>query len=172
MEQAANKTNIESFSQYLFKVGVSKLSHKNYLSDISHFNSWTNLKLRSFGILIKTPADTFPYLSVKVAQEYKDFLTSGKVPYKTINRRLSTLRHLSRYLRANLLLTFDFMEGVQNVSVYVPKREKIFRIKAASPFFSKNIIAAGTSAIVIELDKPLQKASQVNIWITDSNKSE
>lgn len=170
MDNNTKNVSKESFSQYLFKIGVSKLSYKNYKSDLNHFASWIKLKLKSFGVAANTLDDCFPYLNAKVAIEYKDFLIANKVQSKTVNRRMSTLRHLSRYLVSNMMLSINFMEGIQNISTYVPKKEKVFKIKATSPYFGKHSVSVGTSSVIIDFDKPLQGTSLINIWVTDSPK--
>lgn len=170
MDDIHGKPNIETFSQYLIKQGLSKLTFKNYESDVNSFYAWMKTKLREFGVVITTLEASFPYLNTKTAAEYKNFLIAGRTPVKTINRRLSTLRQLARYLMVNTMLSTNFMGGIQNISVYMPKKDRILRIKATSPYFGKQTISSGTSGIVIELDKPLQATSQINIWITDSVK--
>lgn len=105
------------FSEYLSSLNISSESHRNYRSDLSHFTEWLILKLHSFGFYADSFSETVPFLSTDLANEYMGFMTQNKIPVKTINRRLSTLRHLSRYLISSHTLDIDFMKGVENISL-------------------------------------------------------
>jgi site-specific recombinase XerD len=106
----------ENFYQYLENLGISAKSHKNYRSDISHFTSWLILKVRSFGSYIESLTEAIPFLDRGIAEEYRAFMLTNKIPAKTINRRLSTLRHLAKYLFSNEIVDSDFMESIENIS--------------------------------------------------------
>lgn len=105
----------KNFFEYLKNLGVSKKTHKNYRSDISHFSGWLLLRLRHWGVMAQGLTDAIPFLDTKIALEYKTFLTGNGVAEKTINRRLSTLRHLAKFLTASQILDFDFMDGITNI---------------------------------------------------------
>ncbi len=104
------------FVKYLNSLGISPKSHKNYRSDLSHFIGWLILRIRSFGSYIDTLTEATPFLSKNIAGEYKGYLVENQIPAKTINRRLSTLRHLSRFLIGIQIISSDFMEGIENIS--------------------------------------------------------
>lgn len=106
----------KDFFNYLTSLGISLKSHKNYRSDISHFHAWLKIKVKAFGSLCETLDDAVPFLNSSIATEYRSELLNARVPVKTINRRLSTLRHLSRFLTSTLIADFDFMGGVENVN--------------------------------------------------------
>lgn len=106
----------QAFSEYLTSIGISLKSHKNYRSDLSHFSGWLILKIKSFGSCIESLTEAVPFLSPEIAREYKSFMAENNIPLKTINRRLSTLRHLSRFLLTSESLDIDFMKGVENLS--------------------------------------------------------
>lgn len=105
----------KDFFEYLESLGVSKKTHKNYRSDISHFSGWLFFRLRHWGIVAEELIDTIPFLNPKLASEYKKFLIENKTAEKTVNRRLSTLRHLARFLTASQILDFNFMDGIINI---------------------------------------------------------
>lgn len=110
------KDLINSFENYLINsIKISKKSLKHYRSDLSHFIGWVFLKIKTLGILADDFNQAIPFLSSDLLNEYKSFLTSNKVAFKTINRRLSTLRHFSKYLVLNDLLHFDFMDNISNI---------------------------------------------------------
>ena len=106
----------KDFFEYLESLDVSKKTLKNYRSDISHFSGWLFLRLRHWGVIAEELTDTFPFLNPKLASEYKKFLIENKTAEKTVNRRLSTLRHLARFLTASQILDFNFMDGTTNIS--------------------------------------------------------
>ncbi len=106
----------KDFLNYLHDLGISAKTHKNYKSDLSHFTGFIILKIRSFGSYIESLSDALPFLNQKLAEEYKNYMTENSVPRKTINRRLSTLRHLSKFLLTKGSLDFDFMQGIENTS--------------------------------------------------------
>jgi site-specific recombinase XerD len=122
-----NSTNdilTESFFSYLESLGISSLSLKNYFSDIFHFSAWFQLKLNSLGMKIVNLSEAVQFLSSKFVIEYRNYLVHNKSSIKTINRRLSTLRHLSRFLILTQILDFDFMEGLVNMDV-IPGRNTL-----------------------------------------------
>ena len=114
---SAENANIShKFLKYLTDLGISQKSHKNYRSDLSHFSDWFLVKVRQWGVITSEFSETMPFLNQESAAEYRHFLVTSEVAEKTINRRLSTLRHLSRFLAATQILDFNFMEGITNIS--------------------------------------------------------
>lgn len=115
-----NNTNFDKitnkFFQYLSSLGISKKTHKNYKSDVNHFTGWFLLKLRTLGIAAEELSEAMPFISKKTASEYKDYLSRNNISDKTINRRLSTLRHLGRFLLKTQILDFNFSENISNIS--------------------------------------------------------
>jgi site-specific recombinase XerD len=115
----------KEFVKYLDSLGLSPKSHKNYRSDLSHFLSWAILKIRSFGSYVESLSEIVPFLTNGLAREYKDYMNENAAPPKTINRRLSTLRHLSRFLTASQIADSDFMNGIENVGTGQKKKPAI-----------------------------------------------
>jgi site-specific recombinase XerD len=105
-----------NFIKYLDSLGLSSKSHKNYRSDLNHFVAWAILKMRSFGSFIENLTEAVPFLNPDIAKEYMSFMKLNNSPEKTINRRLSTLRHLSRFLTASQIIDSDFMSQIENIS--------------------------------------------------------
>lgn len=110
MEDTAN-----NFLTYLENLGVSKKTLKNYKSDLKHFTGWLLVKIRSWGATADNLSEAVPYLSSQIAKEYRAFLAQAQTPFKTINRRLSTLRHLSKFLRSQNLISQGFAAELTNV---------------------------------------------------------
>ena len=107
---------IENFLKYLISLGLSSKSLKNYKSDVNHFSVWLIQKIRGLGASIESFPETIPFLKPETADEYKKFLMKNNVPVKTTNRRLSTLRHLSRFLVSSEIINFDFMKDKTNIT--------------------------------------------------------
>ncbi len=115
---SAKTTNItQKFLSYLKDLGISPKTHKNYRSDISHFSGWFLLTVRRWGVVTSEFSEAILFINQKSAKDYRHFLIVNKVADKTINRRLSTLRHLSRFLTSTQILDFNFMEGIANISL-------------------------------------------------------
>lgn len=106
------------FENYLKSLGISGKSHKNYRSDLSHFLGWVILKLKSHGVQIQELADIVPFLQNNIGTDYKEYLAENGIPVKTVNRRLSTLRHLSKFFLTTEVTDFDFMDKVTNISLH------------------------------------------------------
>lgn len=130
-----------SFLQYLEVVGVSKKSIKNYKSDLAHFVAWIALKLKTVGVSVESLNELVPFLGEKIANEYFDFLKSNSIPAKTINRKLSTLRQLSKFLVQSQILEADFMESVHNI----PQIAEIDLLEKFREVLEKENVSANTS---------------------------
>jgi site-specific recombinase XerD len=113
------------FGQYLSNLDISPKSHKNYRSDLTHFTGWLILRVRSFGSYIESLTEAVPFLSSSVAKEYRSYMAQNKIPVKTINRRLSTLRHFAKCLTGSQILDIDFMNGVENLSAGTGKKTSL-----------------------------------------------
>lgn len=108
---------MNDFLTYLSVLNISPKSLKNYKSDLTHFTGWIILKVRSYGTYIENLTEAIPFLNKNLVWEYKKYLLENSIPGKTINRRLSTLRHLAKHLIVSQVLDFDFMYGIENMSL-------------------------------------------------------
>lgn len=115
--QVIKDTIIKNFLNNLENEGKSKVSIKNYKSDIGHFLAWATLRLKSFGTYAESVAEIIPFVSHKFFNEYKEYMTENEIKTKTINRRLSTLRNFSKFLYSENLIDEDFMTGIQNAGI-------------------------------------------------------
>lgn len=108
----------KQFKNYLLQnTNINVKSLKFYLSDISHFKAWLILKIRASGIFAESFIEAIPFIGKGIAHEYYQYLIKNGIPPKTINRRLSTLRHLSKFFLLSQVIDFDFMNGITNVSL-------------------------------------------------------
>jgi site-specific recombinase XerD len=120
----------KEFVNYLVSLGLSPRSHKNYRSDLVHFVAWAILKIRAIGAYVESLTEIVPFLNHDLGREYRNFMVENSVPVKTVNRRLSTLRHLARFLVESHAIESDFTEGIENVSSNSAKKS------AVSPVFN------------------------------------
>lgn len=104
------------FLQYLKSCSVSEKTYRNYKSDLALFAAWLIFKTKSIGADCQNLQEALPFITKSTANEYKEFLLANNTPAPTLNRRLSTLRTFSKFLLENQLLTFDFAQGVKNIS--------------------------------------------------------
>ncbi|MCL5019592.1 MAG: site-specific integrase [Patescibacteria group bacterium] len=149
-----NDNIIKNFLDNLQNEGKSKVSIKNYKSDIAHFLAWATLKLKSFGTYAENISEITPFVSREFFNEYKNYMVENKIKIKTINRRLSSLRNFSHFLHSVHILDEDFMRGIQNAGIGIPTkmqeksrdivekfRESLTKGEKVSPNTIKNYIS-------------------------------
>ena len=91
MQKGYNLYNLEpQFKNFLSAGNVSPITLKNYLSDLRHFLGWANLKFESANTTFDE--GNFSFLNEPFISEYRNYLSENNLPFKTINRRLSTVR--------------------------------------------------------------------------------
>lgn len=117
--QSIKDTTIGSFLNNLQNEGKSKVSIKNYKSDIGHFLAWSILKLKSYGTYVESVLEIIPFINYKFFSDYKDYMVENGIKTKTVNRRLSTLRNFSKFLYSTNMIDQDFAAGIQNVGIGV-----------------------------------------------------
>ncbi|MCX7956117.1 MAG: site-specific integrase, partial [Patescibacteria group bacterium] len=96
-EKWYNLYNLEpQFKNFLLAENVSPITLKNYLSDIRYFLGW----IQSFNNKekIKNEAEINKIINKETIIKYLQYLIENKLPKKTINRRLSTIRKLCSFL--------------------------------------------------------------------------
>jgi site-specific recombinase XerD len=105
----------KDFFIYLSSLGLSARSLKFYKSDLSHFSGWLIFRVKTLGIVADELTQIIPFLNEKMAWEYINYLSENHIPGKTVNRRLSTLRHLGQFLLISQILPYDFAVNLCNV---------------------------------------------------------
>lgn len=147
--QLLDKISLE-FIKYLEELKISPISLKNYMSDLNHFSSWIILKAKSYGLFAECLTDCVPLFSQDIGKEYRKYLLDNSSPNQTVNRRLSTLRNLSRFLLLTQIIDFDFMDGLsgtglsstnKSVDPLISKFEKHLEKEKASKNTIKNYMA-------------------------------
>lgn len=106
-----NRYNLEAgFKNFLSAENVSTVTLKNYLSDLRHFLGW----LQSSPSSVIPSNDIFEHINAKVVQDYKSYLLENKIPLKTVNRRLSTLRKFFTFCISQGWMKENPAKAVQN----------------------------------------------------------
>jgi site-specific recombinase XerD len=135
----------KQFKNYLLQnTNINVNSLKYYLSDISHFKAWFILKIRASGVFAETFIEAIPFINKHAANEYYQYLLQNNIPPKTINRRLSTLRHLARFFLLSQVLNFDFMTGISNVSLGENKADDMSVIEEFGMFLKDEKVSSNT----------------------------
>lgn len=153
----------KEFVKYLDSLGLSPKTHKNYRSDLAHFIGWAILRVRSFGSYVDSLTEAIPFLTQDFAKEYKNYMTENKAPVKTVNRRLSTLRHLSKFLLASQVVDFDFMQGIENAGSFASSTHKKQSIDPVMNDFKAFLEAEKVSANTIK--NYLSDIKQFMSWV-------
>lgn len=143
-----NDNIFKNFLNNLHNQGKSKVSIKNYKSDMGHFLAWAVLKLKSFGSYAESLTEILPFIDHKFFDEYKRYMIENKLKLKTINRRLSTLRNFSSFLYSANLIGQDFMNGIQNMGIgthdFVREKEQEILVKFRESLEKNNKASANT----------------------------
>lgn len=105
------------FKIYLKTRGVSKVTIKNYISDLTHFLAWMELFLRSQNLPLFQNESEFlgRYFTQNLVERYKNYLFSN-LPLSTVNRRLSTLRTFARFCLRQAWITEDPTKNISNIA--------------------------------------------------------
>lgn len=114
----------KTFALYLESQGSSKITIKNYLSDLRHFLAWTELYLKSRnlsfpqGRSLEEPQSLSFYFKQELVEKYKTYLVSNEFPAATINRRLSTLRKLAKFGLLKSWINENPTQSISNAARY------------------------------------------------------
>jgi len=128
----------QQIDQYFKNLGVSKKTIRNYRSDTNHFFLWLSLKENS-GLDTTFGNDLF--------SEYLTYLHQTKTPQRTINRRLTSLKHIGNALSDMGVLPGNFKFRPRKLSVRIitdPNLVKTISIAALAMFILISGIGIGT----------------------------
>jgi len=163
-----NKIQIDEtsneFLNYLQSIGISNKSIKFYKSDLNHFTGWFLLRIRTLGIIAEELTQAIPFLKSSHCKEYKEYLLENKESIKTINRRLSTLRNLSRFLLQSQILNYNFAEGLSNITFSGKEKPQNFHFVDS---FQKHLEAEKVSKNTIK--NYIADVRQFISWIEEKN---
>lgn len=121
---------ITSYKSYLEK-NHSRITVKNYISDIKHFTEW----------FAKTQNTSFrpDLLGKKIIQAYQRFLEDDSTPdahtysYKSSKRHLSSLRSFTAYLKTETIISENPFELSRK-----PVEEDLWKLKGFKNFLYEN----------------------------------
>jgi len=141
---------IQKFSEDLKTFDLSKNSIRFYKSDISHFAAWLIFKMKSLGVIAEELNEVTPFLKPSFAHQYKNYLIINKVPAKTINRRLTTVRKFSGFLYRSKIVSFNFAQGIENVSTSTGRLSISSHFSSLITDFQQHLKKQESSAEAIE----------------------
>jgi len=111
MDKTYNLANFEAgFREFLESEHLSPVSLRNYLSDLRHFAGWSALFVPGSNQNIVSA------FTVTHIEGYRAYLIESKIPLKTINRRLSTLRKACSHAINQALIKENPAKHVANVT--------------------------------------------------------
>lgn len=104
------------FKNYLVVEGYSPVTARNYLSDLSHFLGWLELRLRSQNLPFSQDEieNISRYFNTQVVKAYKNFLFKNHLPISTANRRLSTIRCFAKFCLSQNWISQNPTKQVKN----------------------------------------------------------
>lgn len=134
--ERTDNTNFTDYTDYTDKKerkSLKKISIKNYLSDLRHFLGWLMLYLKSkyhhlninFNAFdsLPTQIEIIKQINDNTVQEYKSYLTENKIPIKTINRRLSTLRKFFSFCISQGWLKENPAKKIENLKTKIKNKD-------------------------------------------------
>ncbi len=137
---------LKDFEKYLDSLDISSSTSRFYKSDVRQFLDW----------LVK-----YDYQNIDkyVVNEYIAFLRGRNTPKRTLNRKLSSLRKLSEFLKK------DFMKNFSNEKVsrtnFITKNGKAVASAALLLILAASLSSSKTQAV--NLVNPLETKSRVNV---------
>lgn len=134
----------EQFLSHLRFSGVSKVTLKNYKSDIRAFVNWFSKVLEAKNIQVVNLQECLPFVEGKTITAFKLHLTKAGTPPSTINRRLSTLRRLGSYLAEVDITDGDITKNILNVTKSDLKTEGEIILERYKEYLKTNNISENT----------------------------
>lgn len=120
-----NLSNLEpQFKRYLAAVNkLSSVSVKNYLSDYRYFVGWFNTHADDLSLSLQgsSAIELLSGIDENVIESYKDYLISENLPFRTVNRRLSSLRKFFSFAVSQQWVSSNPAKQVTNVPKKITK---------------------------------------------------
>lgn len=117
IKNSTNRYNVPAitsrFNDYLLLKNLSRISRKNYLSDLRMFLTWMNAH------------DDVPEFSVSTIISYKKHLESSRLPIRSINRSLSSIRAFGDLLINTQEQFSNPARLVANVAIQIHPEESV-----------------------------------------------
>ena len=138
-------TITDKFKTFLIDSGVSKLTIKNYISDLNQFANWLIAYTTQIGVHANNLTEAVPFINDNTANEYKTSLASSTSSKLTINRKLSTLRKFGSFLTIEGVMDYDFTSNLVNLSTTTKKTKKQVPSKQELKGFEEYLTSQGVS---------------------------
>ncbi len=111
---------LRNFKSFLYEYKKSKLTMKNYISDVKNFFAWLEeVSLLKYAWNVKD-RNLLNKINFSIVEEYKQRLLRAKLSPLTINRKLSSLRNYISWAKSQGLISSDHDEYIKNE---IPKKE-------------------------------------------------
>ncbi|MBI4137239.1 phage integrase SAM-like domain-containing protein, partial [Candidatus Roizmanbacteria bacterium] len=129
-----------SFREYLLSGNkeLTSLTIRNYQSDLRHFLGWYLFFLKASPKYTQSVGNTgkdfyplFSILNKEIIEAYKDYLRQNKIPLKTVNRRLSTLRKFCSFCIYQRWLSENPAKGIANSGTAKESKNILIEFKRA-----------------------------------------
>ena len=113
------QTLLSSFRLYLKAQGKKENTIRNYLQDIDHFFSWLSSQIKDSSLQahLNDTNKIAQNITVKNLTAYQWFLEKNEVSPTTINRRLSSLRQLTKFFLSQGWLKEDPTKKLAHISI-------------------------------------------------------
>lgn len=111
--------HVDNYRIFLYSdKGLSKVSIKNYISDVNFFIKWSLAQFvqsNPDSSIDFASSDFYKLLFAKdMLADFRTYLIQSKLPFRSINRRLSALRSFSSYLHSQKLLDEGSGKSLKN----------------------------------------------------------
>lgn len=158
----------KQFETYLKEtLGVSGKTLRNYRADLGHFSRWAQTHLASQYFSVTDLEGLLPHFTGALIATYREHQVVSQVPQSTTNRRLSTLRNLSKFLVHAGFLQHNPAQLISNVK-HEPSREE--KIQAMVAEFAKHLEEEGVTRTTAK--NYLSDVRHFLAWIEKDNKKE
>ncbi len=150
-----NLSNLEpKFKSYLYSENISPVSLRNYMSDLRHFFGWIFSKNKDKN---KNINQVLSSVTPNLVEDYKKEHANLKLPTKTINRRLSSLRKFFSFYHKEGLIKNNPTTSLKNITTVTLKQ------KPFSPNISSDSFTPLVSLPEKELEEKPKLANNLNV---------
>lgn len=147
IKNSADRYNVPTvtihFDNYLSQKRLSKVTRKNYVSDLRMFLAWMNAH------------ENVPELNVRSITLYKEFLQTSRLPVQSINRSLSSLRAFGDHLVSNGNQFSNPARLVSNISIklLIPEMKFIQEFSRSNSLSQEDVLALN-EFLTLSHDRP------------------
>ena len=117
---------------------LSKVTIKNYISDLRHFFGWFIFRLKAsqeyekFVEIYEINTLITKCFDPLIVNQYKAYLQENNISVQTANRRLSTLRKLAKFFISQLWIKSNPTSNLRNITTKKQTEQKKYYIQKES----------------------------------------